>query len=232
MYDKQYVQVWWSSFTGLILIAITQASAVASDSTELPEFTAVGKRPSSSILGQVEDTKTCTYKALDRRIHCLKGEKDDTDYLAGSVLKPAFPRFQPLQTGFVTIDSSQTYGFVNPETMQSSGGETTVCKLALKMAISESEYVWVWFDEIRFEGLRHHALIDDNGNGFYDRKVSGLWTGEVSGSRKWWTSDPFDGRYSEALRTYTIRPEFGRQGGRSRACLPSDTRVVTLLRPS
>ena len=120
------------------------------------------------------------------------------------------------------------YGFISPLVYKKEGSDFTICKLSLEFKPKGKPVVWIWFDEIRFDGENHRAFIDSNGDGFIDRTLVGKWNGNLYGSRKWWTPDPLDGVYTAEEREYTNRPGFETINGKLRGCSVEKVKVATL----
>ena len=199
------------------------------DSTNVGESGGIPILPDNSLLGTAENNKLCSYKTLDKKIHCQSNQKGASEYKVTAIRSPVFPRFQPRRTGTISVVNNTRYGFIAPLSYNKVGHDTIVCKLALNFKPTGKAAVWIWFDEIRFDGSNHRAFVDTNGDGLIDSTLVGKWNGNLYGSNRWWTPDPFDGRYSSTLREFTNRPEFGTVGGKVRGCSVENVKVATLV---
>ena len=200
----------------------------AMDSTNVSGTDEIPIPPGLSILGNVENNKLCKFKSIDSKIHCQSNQGGIVEYKVDQLINPSFPRFQSRKIGNILVENGKIYGFILPISHQKEGQDTSICKLALEFVETGKPSVWIWFDEIRFDGQLHRAFIDTNGDGFIDRTLEGKWNGKLYGSKKWWTPDPFDGKYTTLQRQYTNRPEFTQIRGKVRGCDIDNVKVVLL----
>ncbi len=134
--------------------------------------------------------------------------------------------------GHFSPEEGVRYAFLNAEapTPVSGGAATMYCKLALQFQTSTDEIVWIWHDEFRFDSAGQVAVVDSDGDGYSDLAVAGRWNGNMYGSNRWWTPNPFGSSFTAEERTYPARPAFGRINGigRNRSCQPASVKVMKL----
>jgi len=212
----------------LLFVVFPRGGILGMDSTNVSGTDEIPVPPGLSILGNVENNKLCKFKSIDSKIHCQSDLGGMVEYKVDEIINPSFPRFQSRKIGNILVNSDKIYGFTSPISHQKEGQDTSICKLALEFVETGKPAVWIWFDEIRFVGQMHRAFIDTNGDGFIDRTLKGRWSGKLYGSKKWWTPDPFDGKYTAVQRDHTIRPEFAQIGGKLRGCDIGNVKVVSL----
>ncbi len=213
----------------LLLFALHPSHMVwGMDSTVITGTSEIPIPPVISILGSVENNKLCSYKSIDSKVHCQSSQEGGKEFMVTQIRSPTFPRFQSPKIGNITIQNNTVYGFISPLVYKKEGSDFTICKLSLEFKPKGKPVVWIWFDEIRFDGENHRAFIDSNGDGFIDRTLVGKWNGNLYGSRKWWTPDPLDGVYTAEEREYTNRPGFETINGKLRGCSVEKVKVATL----
>lgn len=212
----------------LLFVVLLPGGILAMDSTNVSGTDEIPVPPGLSILGNVENNKLCKFKSIDSKIHCQSNQGGIVEYRVDKIIHPVFPRFQSRKIGNIIVNNDKIYGFISPISHQKSGQDTSICKLALEFVETGKTAVWIWHDEIRFEAKEHQAFIDTNGDGFIDRILNGKWSGNLYGSKKWWTPDPFDGKYTTGEREYTNRPEFDQINGKVRRCDIPNVKVVSL----
>ena len=213
----------------LLLTVFPNCNVQGMDSTSVVGANAIPIPSVNSILGSAENNKLCSYKSNDKKIHCLSNLEDKKEYKVSAIRSPTFPRFQARKIGSINVQNNSMYGFISPITYKRVGQDTIACKLALAFKQTGMAVVWIWFDEIRFDGRNHRAFLDTNGDSLIDRTLVGQWNGNLYGSKKWWTPDPFDGKYSTEEREFTNRPEFGTFKGKARGCGVESVKVATLV---
>ena len=212
----------------LLLVVFLPGGIVAMDSTNVTGTVEIPVPTGLSILGNVENNKFCKFKSIDSKIHCQSKQGGIVEYRVDETIYPIFPRFQSRRIGNIIVENDKIYGFTSPISRQRESQDTSVCKLALEFVETGQNAVWIWYDEIRFGGAVHRAHIDTDGDGFIDRILTGNWNGNLYGSKKWWTPNPFDGKYTVGEREYTTRPEFNRINGKVRGCDIANVKVVSL----
>ena len=225
--DKTAKALFWI-YVFLVMTLLPTGVLQAMDSTNVSGITEITLPTNISILGRTENNKLCSYKSVDKKVHCISNLEGQKEYKVAGIVTPSFPRFQAQRIGSIVVQKNTVYGFISPIKYKKEGSKTIVCKLALEFEQNGKPVVWVWYDEIRFEGAIHKALIDDNGDGFIDRILEGRWNGKLYGSKKWWTPNPFDGSYTNDERSYTHRPQFGNVNGQSRGCDVESVKVAQL----
>ena len=226
-YRKPARPRFWIIFP-LLFVVFQPGGIQAMDSTNVSGTDEIPVPPGLSILGNVENNKLCKFKSNDKKIHCQSDLGGMVEYKVDQTINPSFPRFQSRKIGNILVKNDKIYGFTSPISHQKEGQDTFICKLALEFVETGKPAVWIWFDEIRFDGQMHRAFIDNNGDGFIDRTLEGKWNGNLYGSKKWWTPDPFDGKYTTEEREFTNRPEFDRINGKIRRCDIANVKVVSL----
>ena len=218
-----------------LLVLLTPASSPAhGDSTSILPVFDIPKALDGSIIGQASDGKTCRFKSMDAKIHCMYGSGDNAEeYVAEATSVPSFPAFGSIRMGHVSLEEEARYAFLNAEAPTPVSGEVAVmfCKLTLQFHTDAGEIVWIWHDELRFDGTGQVAMVDSDGDGFGDLAVTGRWNGNMYGSNRWWTPNPYGSSYSAEERAYPARPAFGsiNSAGRDRSCQPVNVRVVKLV---
>lgn len=212
----------------LLFVVFLPGGIVAMDSTNVTGTVEIPVPPGLSILGNVENNKLCKFKSIDSKIHCQSNQGGIVEYRVDETIYPILPRFQSRKIGNIIVENDKIYGFTSPISHQWESQDTSVCKLALEFVETGQHAIWIWYDEIRFDGAEHRAHIDTDGDGFIDRILTGNWNGNLYGSKKWWTPDPFDGKYTTEEREYTHRPVFERINGRVRGCGIANVKVVSL----
>ncbi len=214
----------------LVLSAMGLEAAVAADSTAAPPELRVAARPSNSIIGSASNEMTCRYLSADGKIHCVYGGSTATEYVAESRVEPDFPQFGTVEEGLFDHVPDADFAFAHGETETHTIGNdySTHCRLALKFKTTTGQKFWIWHEELRHGPDGQRALVDADADGIADLSVSGRWTGEINGTMRWRTADPFDPGHPESLRRYPARPEFGVEDGRSRGCRPEDARLTIL----
>lgn len=213
----------------LFLTVIPFSNVQGMDSTSVVGVSEIPIPTAVSILGGVENNKLCSYKTIDKKVHCLSSKEGESEYKVTEIRSPTFPRFQSRKIGSISVQNNTIYGFISPVTYKRAGQDTIACKLVLEFKPTGNPALWIWHDEIRFDGGNHKAFIDTNGDGFIDSTLVGRWNGNLYGSNKWWSPDPFDGKYSTDEREFTNRPEFGLINGKTRGCDVESAKVATLV---
>ena len=173
------------------------------------------------VVGDVSNGMACRYKGGDGLIHCVYDHAREADLIAGSVSTPAFSAVGGNRFGQFEPEASSRYSFLSAETESEDGILGTMhCKLALQFVTSADEIIWIWHDELRFDGSSQYAALDIDGDGLADRAVAGRWNGGMGGSNRWTPSSGNGASYDEDETSFTARPEFGRVGGvgRRRGC--------------
>ena len=203
-----------SSTFGLPDVAIGDSAAGRS------EFS-IPRESKGSVVGSTDDGMTCRYKSDDGLIHCIYGQSKPIDWLASSVTEPEFNSGGNKRFGQFNLEASKSYAFLNAETSTGDGGGGSMhCKLALQFLTAANEIIWIWHDELRFDGSSQYAALDTNGDGIADKAVSGSWNGNMSGSNRWSPASASDNRYSGSEQNFAARPVFGKIDGigRRRGC--------------
>ena len=219
------------AFATALVFAVAAVGSSA-DSTGIPATASIEKNRNGSILGDTADGKTCKYKFSDKKVHCVYEDGASEEFLADAIRSPTFSGLGKLNFGNVSVVSTKRYAFLNAETGSTVSGTSAVvyCKLALQFITSSNEIIWIWHDELYFQGGRHVAVMDTDGSGQPDLAVSGSWNGNMYGSNRWWTPSTTSSTYTVAERAYATRPTFGKikRAGKSRGCKPTNVRVATL----
>ena len=218
----------------LLIAATPLTSHALGDSSTIRSMLDIPKAPQNSIIGQATDDKTCRYKSTDGKIHCTYGSGGNAEeYVADSTSTPSFPAFGSFRMGHVSLEEGARYTFLNAESPSPVSGRVAVryCRLALQFLTSDDEIVWIWHDELRYDGSGQVAVVDSDGDGYGDLPVTGEWNGNLYGSSRWWTPNPYESSYSAEERAYPPRPTFGRinGAGKSRSCVPDSVKVVKLV---
>ena len=218
-----------SAIAAAIVMAAVGSSA---DSTGIPATASIEKDRNGSILGDTADGKTCKYKFNDKKVHCVYEDGAGEEFLADAIRRPTFSGLGKLDFGNFSAASTQRYAFLNAEMGSSVQGTDAVvyCKVALQFITSRNEIIWIWHDELHFQGGRHVAVMDTDGSGEPNLAVSGNWNGNMYGSNRWWTPSTKSSTYTAAERAYATRPTFGKinRAGKIRGCKPESVRVATL----
>ena len=204
-----------------IISAFGFSGPALGDSTiERSEFS-IPRSPDESIIGGKDDGMSCRYKGNDGLIHCIFGNSKAPEWLAYSVSKPKFNDFGTNRFGQYEFGSAKAYSFLNAETSSAEGGGGTAhCKLTLQFLTTANEIIWIWHDELRFDGSSQYAALDTNGDGIADKAVGGQWNGKMGGSGRWTPASSGDNRYSVDEQVFAARPVFGKAkgAGRPRTC--------------
>ena len=82
------------------------------DSTNVVGANAIPILTANSILGSAENNKLCSYRATDKKIHCLNNQEGASEYKVTEIRSPIFPRFQSQKTGNIGIRNNTKYGFL------------------------------------------------------------------------------------------------------------------------
>ena len=206
--------------------------SMAEDSTSIVSNFTISARPTHSILGDVKNGMICKYVSTDRKIHCKYSNSAHQEFLADRVLIPTYSRFQPNNLGRINVSRGSTYAFINPETKKYNGSTQLFCRLILQFITANNEYIWLWYNELRFVKGQQMAMIDTNADGIADISVSGHWTGNIFGTNKWQPINPTSSSYSSEEQSYPLRPILGKinNRGRYRGCQPNGSKVA-LLKP-
>ena len=206
--------------------------SMAKDSTNIVSNFTISARSTHSILGDVRNGMTCKYLSTDRKIHCKYSNSPHQELLADGVLIPTYSRFQPNNPGRINVSNGSTYAFINPETKKYIGSTQLFCRLILQFITTNNEYIWLWYNELRFVNGQQMAMIDLNADGIAEISVSGQWTGKIFGTNKWQPINPASNSYSSEEQTYPLRPTLGKisNQGRYRGCKPNGSKVA-LLKP-
>ena len=205
---------------------------MAEDSTSIVSNFTISAKSTHSILGDVRNGMTCKYVSTDRKIHCKYSNSAQHEFLADRVLIPTYSRFQPNNPGRIIVSSGSKYAFINPETKKYIGSTQLFCRLILQFITTNNEYIWLWYDELRFVNGQQMAMIDINADGIAEISVSGHWTGNIFGTNKWLPINPESNSYSLEAQSYPLRPTLGKinNRGRHRGCQPDGSKVA-LLKP-
>ena len=191
------------------------------DSTTLRAEFSIPLVYKESVVGSAEDGMSCRYKDEDGLIHCVYGHSEFTDWLATSVSEPEFISNGKNRFGQFEPGESNSYAFLNAEISSGDdGGSTMHCKLALQFLTAANEIIWIWHDELRFDGSSQYAALDTNGDGIADKAVSGAWNGNMSGSNRWSPANSSDKKLIGEELEFSARPIFGKidGAGRRRGC--------------
>ena len=225
--------------TILIPLAVSITSAIGpsnlafGDSADSRAEFSIASKSKGRVVGGTSDGMSCRFKSDDGLIHCIYGHAKSTDWLATTVSAPQFTTIGNNRIGQFQPEVSKSYAYLNTETSTNDGGGGIEhCKLALQFLTTANEIIWIWHDELRFDGSSQYAAIDTNGDNIADKAISGIWNGNLGGSNRWTSANSNENRYSDDERKFAARPIFGKINGlgRRRGCNAAGVEVAEIQR--
>ena len=221
----------WMVGCTLVISGIAGMPTLAAvDSTALRSERNVGFLQRATVLGSVNDGMACHYREEDERVHCVHDGSGTAERLATELSVPEFKGTGHNKIGIFEIGQGEVYAFAPVES--STTGENGLvehCRLALQFLTEANEIIWIWHDELRFDGSGQFALIDTDGDNLPDLAVSGKWNGRLRGSNRWSSDTAAEKDLAESETSFPTRPTFGIvEGTRNRSCVPEGVKVARL----